>query len=267
MALTEKKITVTDDGREQGIPAFLGGDSTIEPVFSRPGKVESYNVSFFRGENVTPVVFNISKQQGDDLISARLSMLTKEVMDEETISDEVFQSLVPVYVATEYRKKLIGLGYPEDKLPNSTRDMVEMAKKDLVAYRELGKEQIASAAQEIADEILEIALEVYRGSKHRYNELPDVFKKQVDFHLPSMGALAAQHSGISEETLDAQRTVLKLNLMAQEETRNVILEHFKETVGAGGEALGMFFGQMFGGAKGAAEVAYKSTKEALEKKK
>ncbi len=144
---------------------------------------------------------------------------------------------------------------------------MELIKTDLVNYRELGREQIANAAQQVADEILDIALEVYRGSKHRYNELPDVFRKQVDFHLPSMGALAAQHSGIDEDTLEAQRTVLKLNLMSQVETRNIILEHFKETVGAGGEALGMFFGQMFGGAKGAAEVAYKNTKEALGKKR
>ena len=230
-------------------------------------KVESYNVTFFRGEGLEPVVFNISKQQGDDLISARLSMLTKEVMDAETVSSEVFQSMFPAHVIAEYKKKYLELGYPNENLPNTNEGWMELIKTDLVNYRELGREQIANAAQQVADEILDIALEVYRGSKHRYNELPDVFRKQVDFHLPSMGALAAQHSGINEDTLEAQRTVLKLNLMSQVETRNIILEHFKETVGAGGEALGMFFGQMFGGAKGAAEVAYKNTKEALGKKK
>ncbi len=264
----ENDAQIVVAGEQKGVPAFLGGDSTIEPVFSRPGKVESYNVTFFRGEGVAPVVFNISKQQGDDLISARLSMLTREVIDKETIEAEVFQSMLPTYVVAEYKRKYIELGYPEEELPKTDQDWIILIKENLVAYREgVGREQIASAAQGIADEILDIALEVYRGNKHRYNELPDVFKEQVDFHLPSMGALAAQHSGINEETLEAQRTVLKLNLMAQEETRNTILEHFKATVGAGGEAIGMFFGQMFGGAKGASEVAYKSTKEALGKKK
>lgn len=263
----ENGVEIVVSSEQKGVPAFLGGDSTIEPVMGRGGKVESYNVTFYRGEGVEPMVFNISKTQGDDLISARLSMLTKEVMDAETIDAEAFQSLVPTYVAAEYKRKLLELGFTEDQLPKTTGDMIEMAKADLVAYRELGKEQIASAAQEIADEILDIALEVYRGNKHRYNELPDVFKKQVEFHLPAMGALAAQHSGISKETLDAQKMVLQLNLMEQEEFRNTLLEHFKATVGAGGEAIGMFFGQMFGGARGAAETAYKSTKEALGKKK
>lgn len=261
----EKQIVVSSE--QKGVPAFLGGDSTIEPVYSKPGKVESYNVTFYRGDGVEPVVFNISKQQGDDLISARLSMLTREVMDTETVNAEVFQSMFPAHVISEYKKRYLDLGYPQEQLPTTNEGWMELIKTDLINYRELGKEQIANAAQQVADEILDIALEVYRGNKHRYNELPDVFRKEVNFHVRAMGALAAQHSGINEETLEAQRMVLQLNLMAQEETRNVLLEHFKATVGAGGEAIGMFFGQMFGGAKGAAEVAYKNTKEALGKKK
>ena len=47
MAVEDKKIMMEVGGKEKSVPAFLGGDSTIEPVFSKPGKVESYNVTFF----------------------------------------------------------------------------------------------------------------------------------------------------------------------------------------------------------------------------
>lgn len=249
---------------EVAAPAFLGGDSMIEPMADKSGK---YKVTFYRGENIKPLVFIISKEQGDDLIGARLAILASDIAQDKMISDEAFQSLAPAYVAEEYKKRLRELGVPEEQLPKTTGEMIAMAQRDLIAYRELGKEQIASAAQEVADEILKIAYEVYRGNNFRYNNLPKVFRQQVDFHLASLGALAAQNSGISEETLEAQKMVLKLNLLAQEETRNMILEHIKETVGAGGEAVGAFFGKMFGGAKGASEVAYKNTRDSLTKKR
>lgn len=266
--MAEKDKGLITTGAEQKVlPAFLGGDSTIEAVVGRSGKVESYNVSFYRSEGTPPVVFSISKEQGDDLISARLAKLTSEVLEKEIVDDEVFQSLVPAYVADEYRKKLIEMGVPENEIPTETQDIIKRIKQDLITYRELGREQIALEAQQVADELLSIAHEVLKGDNFRYNNLPKAFKQQVDFHLPSLGALASQNAGITEETMEAQRRVLKMNLMAQEETRNMLLDHFKTTVGAGGEALGMFFGQMFGGAKGAAEVAYRNTKEALSKKK
>lgn len=262
-------IEVLTTKTESKAPTLLGGDSTISPIMGRFGSIEAYEVSLLKGNGET-LSFRISKQQGEDLISARISVLASQVSQDEIISEEAFQSLIPTYVAEEYQNRLRAMGIPEEQIPKSVEGMIARAKEELIAYRELGKEQIASAAQQIADQILEITGEVFRGNKVRYNDLPDEFKEIVKFHLASFSALAAQHSGISNETLMAQQKVLTLNLMAQEKTRDMIISHFKAVVAAGGDSVGTLIGTLlgsaFGSTRGAAEVAYEKTKEALKKK-
>ncbi|HCQ31469.1 TPA: hypothetical protein DIU27_03760 [Candidatus Collierbacteria bacterium] len=261
-AETKPEVSLLGPGAEleNKTSTLLGGDSMIEPKFDKSGRVESYVVKLIRdgGENVS---FLISKEQGQDLITARIAIMASEVAQDRIISEEAFQSLIPTYVAKEYRIRLLGMGIPEDKIPQTTSEMVAKARQELEEYRELGKEQIASAAQHIADQILEISSEVFAGNNFRYNQLPKEFKEIVKFHLPSFSALAAQHSGINEETMEAQRRALALNLMSQEQTRDAVLSYLPAIAGAGADTIATFLGNLLGTTRSAAESAYTKIKE------
>ncbi len=241
---------------------LIGGDATIVPRM-RGKNIEGYDVALIK-EGGKEVKFSLSKQQGDDLISARLSALTEGIVD---IGQEAFDALVPTYVAVEYKKRLIALGTPEEDIPSTTSEMIQRAKEELIEYRELGKEQIASAAQAVADEIIQITYEVFKGNKVRYNGLPKDFQQVIKFQLPSISALASQHAGISEETMDAQRRVLALNLMSQEKTRDAILEWLPAMAGAGADTIGTFFGKLIGTTSGATAGAFLEAKSAIQNRK
>ncbi len=247
---------------------LLGGDSMISPILGPKNKVEGYEVILPKPDG-GKVTFRISKQQGEDLISARLSMLASEVAQDKIISDEAFQSLLPAHVADEYRKRMIAMGTPEEEIPRDPIKIFEKVKAELVAYRELGREQIANDAQQIADELISITKEVLSGNNFRYNNLPAEFKKSVEFLRPTFEALAVESAGITEETVRAQKMALAINLMTQEKYRDMWMDHIRtvaSTVAAtGGDSIGLFIGSLVGSAigsgKGAVETAYEKTKE------
>lgn len=265
MSSEKETVVGLEENGEAKLPVLLGGESMIVPVVGKLGGVDGYEVTITK-ESGKKVVFRVSKEQGNDLIEARIALLASEVSQKEIVGDEAFQSLIPSYVAEEYKKRLISLGIPENQIPQTTTEMVERATQELAAYRELGKEQIAAAAQHIADQILEIASEVLDGNKVRWNKLPKEFQNMIRFHLPSFSALAAQHSGISEETMEAQRRAMALNLMAQEETRNMILSHLPALAGAGADTIATFFGRLWGTTRATAESSYNDVKIAVQKK-
>lgn len=156
------------------------------------------------------------------------------------------------------------LGVPEEQIPQSTTEMIARATQELEEYQELGKKQIASAAQHIADQILEITGEVFGGNKVRFNALPKEFQNVVKFHLPSFSALAAQHSGINEETLAAQQLAMKINLLAQEKTRDAVLEYFPAMAATGADTIAIFFGNLIGSTGGAVKGSYDKALEAVK---
>lgn len=266
MSLEIGKFDGSEEASEVKLPVLLGGESMIVPVMGRLGGVDGYEVTITR-EDGRDILFRVSKEQGRDLIEARIALLASNVSQERVIGDEVFQSLLPSYVAEEYGKRLRAMGVPEDQIPKTTTEMVERAKRELVTYRELGKEQIAAGAQHVADQILEIASEVLNGNKVRYNQLPKEFQDMIKFHLASFSALAAQHSGISEETVEAQRRVLALNLMAQKETRDMLLSHFPALAGAGADTIATFVGNLWGTTRATAETSYNNARTEAQRRK
>ncbi len=265
--LVNEEVEVTGSAivkmdEERIVETLLGGDATIIPRMN--GKnIDGYDVMLIK-ENGKEIKFALSKQQGQDLIAARLTSLTQGEVD---IDQEAFDALIPSYVAEEYRKRLVALGTPEDQIPKTTSEMIERAKEELITYRELGKEQIASAAQQVADEIIQITYEVFKGNKVRYNALPKEFKQVILFQLPSISALASQHAGISEETMDAQRRVLALNLMSQEKTRDAILEWLPAMAGAGADTIATFVGKLIGTTGGAVKSSYEEAKNRKTKQR
>lgn len=267
LALPETRSS--DEALKTSTAVFLGGDAMISPIFGSFNKIDAYEVVLTKPDGGT-VTFRVSRQQGEDLIAARLSLLASEVAQDQVISDEAFQSLLPTYVAEEYKKRLLALGVPEEEIPNSVTAMVTRAKGELEKYIELGKVQIASDSQRIADELISITKEVLSGNNFRYNNLPDEFKESVEFLRPTFTALALESAGVSEKTLEAQKMALAINLMSQQKYRDVWIEHFKAGFGGAADIAGTFFGKLLGSAygttKGAAEAAYTKTKEVLKKK-
>lgn len=240
---------------------LLGGEATILPRYH--GKtVEGYDVTLTTKTGSSTFPLNV--RQGQELIAARLAAMTRIMVD---VDQEAFDSLVPTIVAEKYKDRLISMGTPEDQIPKTTEEMIMRAKGELIAFQELGVQQIASKAQSIADEVLEIVYEVYKGNNIRYNGLPSHFKESVDFMIPSINALAAQHAGITDETIAAQKKVLALNLLSHEKTREAILDWFPAMAGAGADTIATFFGKLIGTTGGAVAGSYSLAKEAIKKRK
>lgn len=249
---------------------LLGGDSMISPIFGPKSRIDGYEVVLPKPDGGN-VKFRISKQQGEDLISARLSMLASEVAQDKVISDEAFQSLLPTHVADEYRKRMLAMGTPAEEISKDPIEIFNKVRNELIAYRELGREQVANDAQQIADELISITKEVLSGNNFRYNGLPKEFKQSVEFLRPTFEALAVQTAGITEETVKAQKMALAINLMAQEKYRDMWMEHIKAVAATGADSIGIFLGGVVGSAigagRGAAEAAYEKTKEVLKSQK
>ena len=163
--------------------------------------------------------------------------------------------------------RLIELGTSEDRIPNSTSEMIEMAKEELIAFQSLGVEEIAVMAQGVTDESYNIYLEVLKGDSGRYNRLPKKFQKSIDDLIPLMQAKAMEHSGITEKTLATSRLAFQINLLSKEETYQAFLAAFPALAEAGADTIAKFFGNLIGTTGGAVVGSFEKAKEVAKRKK
>ncbi len=245
------------------VGALIGGNATIEPILGRSGKKEGYNVTFIKDDG-SVTKFQLSAKNGDELIEARLAEMSRRFAN---IDEEAQQALVPSLVAAEYRRRLIELGTSEDRIPNSTSEMIEMAKEELIAFQSLGVEEIAVMAQGVTDESYNIYLEVLKGDSGRYNRLPKKFQKSIDDLIPLMQAKAMEHSGITEKTLATSRLAFQINLLSKEETYQAFLAAFPALAEAGADTIAKFFGNLIGTTGGAVVGSFEKAKEVAKRKK
>lgn len=264
---------IREDGREPGndqnetLSPLLVGESAITPVLNNRGVLEGYSVVLLGADGTEGRKFEIDKKQGEDLLRARIALLASEVAHNKQIEDEADQALLPAYVAEAYRNKLRQMGVAEEDLPKTPSDMIIRSTKELEEYMILGKLQIAMESQGLADKAMRLIGQVFDGNQVIYNGLPEDFKKVIKFHLNSIAALAAQNSGINEETVDAARLALKINLLAHEKTREVILAWAPAIAEAGADTIATFFGNLIGTTGGAVAGSFEKAKEAVTKKK
>ena len=245
-------------------PIPFGGDQTIDAILNKKsGKGEAYIV---RTTDESGVVreFRLAKKQGDDLINARMASLSRQVSQRQQIEGEVFQSLMPTYIAEEYRNKLRSLNVPEEMIPQTTHEMIEMAKKELLHYKDLGQAQIALDAQKTADLMLEITNEVLQGNNLRYNNLPPEFKLHIKNNLPALNALMAQHAGINEETVEAAKKLFQIKTLESEVFRDSLLSHVTATSEVAGKLLGNLLGPTLGAIKATGDLAYEGVREKVK---
>lgn len=256
---TAKEVEALEGTNLSG-PIPFGGDQTIEAVLNKKGdKVEAYVVKIFDESGIARE-FRLGKKQGDDLINARMVSLSRQVSQKQLVDGEVFQSLMPTYVAEEYRSKLRSLNVPEDMIPKSTHEMIEMVKMELNHYKELGQAQIALDAQKTADLMLEITNEVLQGSNLRYNNLPPEFKQHIKNNLPALNALMAQHAGINEETVEAAKKLFQIKTLESEVFRDSLLSHATATSEVAGKILGNLLGPTLGAIKATGDIAYEGVR-------
>lgn len=238
--------------------APLGGNTAIEPIVGALGAITGYNLVLFNESDGN--IFRkqrLSVEHGERIIADRVQLMLSKANLDENVQEETNQTLIPAYVARAYQSKLKELGFPDENIPKDVQGIIALAKQDLESFLKLGQAQSALAAQAIQDELYSVTLEVFRGNRTRFENYPAEFKKAVIFLLPAITAMAAEKAGFTSATLETQKQLLSMNLMAQERTRAVIMDH----IAAGGETAGLVIANFLGTSFGGLVASFKKAKE------
>lgn len=238
------------------IPSILSANTTISPIFTK-NKLTGYELTMLNDQGVELRKFQLSVQKGSEYIEAALARLTAQESHNEGLQIEVDESILPTAVANAYIQKLRSMGIPEDQLPKSTLEMIERAKGELQAYWELGQHQLKGDLQKAQGLFLDIFSQVASGNRVVYNNLPDSFKKGVDSMVQPLAAYFLHELGVTEETtVESQRQMLKINLMAREETVATLAKQLGVIGEQLTESLTGFLGGMLGGTYGSIKSSY-----------